>query len=57
MCGKASFTEDIKGHSVGASSPVICVKPDETSSDIMVVAVFCDVYLAKYTHHSNMVAD
>jgi len=36
VCGKASCTEDIKGHSVGDSSPVICVKPDETSSDIMV---------------------
>ena len=36
VCGKLSLQEDMKGHSVGACSPVICVKPDETSRDIMV---------------------
>ena len=52
VCGKLSLQEDMKGYSVGACSPVICVKPDETSRDIMVgvcIRVMCRCQ--KYTLH------
>ena len=36
VCGEASGQENIKEHRFGACRPVICVKPDETSTDITV---------------------
>jgi len=39
VCGKASGLEEIKEHSIGSCSPVICVKPDETSRGISVDAI------------------
>jgi hypothetical protein len=44
VCGKASGQEEINEHSVRACSPLICVKPDETSRGITVgacMAVIC----------------
>jgi hypothetical protein len=44
VCGKASGEEELKEHSFGACSPVICVKPDETARGISVgdrMSVMC----------------
>ena len=36
VCGKASGQEEIIEHSIGYFSPVVCVKPYETSRGISV---------------------
>ena len=39
VCGKASGQEEIIEHSIGYFSPVVCVKPYETSRGISVGAI------------------
>jgi hypothetical protein len=46
MCGKSSLEEDMRGHSVGTSSLVVCVNPEESSwPQIGKDGYACDVYL------------
>jgi len=45
VCGKASGQEEIKEHSVGACSSVICVKPDETSRAVTVCVCMDVIYI------------
>ena len=53
VCGEASGQENIKEHRFGACRPVICVKPDETSTDITVGVRMAVMWLAKYTQHGD----
>jgi hypothetical protein len=54
VCGESFGQENIKEHTVGACSPVMCVAWRDIKSHKVGCVFCCVVYLVISTHHNDM---